>query len=170
MASCWHFGLFAFLFLISPCFGLQCSPKSVSRYSTSNAILESESTFLAAFQLDCNGEDKPDQLHAIIDDKPLPLARDADGNTFEVSWVEDHKAATTGVYKVAIYDDASFAAYRKAKRSGNTFNGSPLFTIDMDHKVATKQGLWLQTEFIAVVGIILIWWYASNIKSKLHEL
>ena len=34
---------------------------------------------------------------------------------------------------------------------------------------AGREGLYVQTEFIAVVAALLIWWSANNVKSKLQE-
>ena len=34
---------------------------------------------------------------------------------------------------------------------------------------AGREGLWVQTEFLAVIAALLIWWCANNMKSKLQE-
>ncbi|KAK2547221.1 Translocon-associated protein subunit delta [Acropora cervicornis] len=85
------------------------------------------------------------------------------------SWAESHKEEKSGIYTLSFYDEAGYAAYRKAQRSGTENEAKPLFTVDIDHKGAGREGLYVQTEFIAVVAALLIWWSANNVKSKLQE-
>ncbi|KAK2550914.1 Translocon-associated protein subunit delta [Acropora cervicornis] len=113
-------------------------------YSTRNILLSRETVFIVEFSLKCN-------------------------NNVKVSWAESHKEAKSGIYTLSFYDEAGYAAYRKAQRSGTENEAKPLFTVDIDHKGAGREGLYVQTEFIAVVAALLIWWSANNVKSKLQE-
>ena len=44
-----------------------------------------------------------------------------------------------------------------------------LHSINLFFQGAGREGLYVQTEFIAVVAALLIWWSANNVKSKLQE-
>ena len=46
---------------------------------------------------------------------------------------------------------------------------SSLHFVNLSFQGAGREGLYVQTEFIAVVAALLIWWSANNVKSKLQE-
>ncbi|KAL9960373.1 hypothetical protein ACROYT_G033823 [Oculina patagonica] len=138
-------------------------------YSTRNILLSSESVFIVEFSLKCDNNAKELNLYAEVNGKVMPVTRSTDDAKFQVSWAESHKEAKAGVYKLSFYDDEGYAAYRKAQRSGTVSEAKALFTIDVNHPGAGREGLYVQTEFIAVVAALLIWWSANNVKSKLQE-
>ncbi|EDO29738.1 predicted protein, partial [Nematostella vectensis] len=108
-------------------------------------------------------------LYAEVNGKVMPVTRSTDNSKYQVSWSEEHKQAKSGVYTINFLDEEGYSNYRKAQRSGGSLDIKPLFTIDINHKGAGREGLWVQTEFIAVVAALLIWWCANNVKSKLQE-
>jgi len=101
----------------------------------------------------------------------VPVALVPETNSYQVSWVKDHKKAITGSIPIKMYDDEGYTAYRKAQRSegGDASEVAPLFTITVEHPGATKEGLFVQTEFIAVVGALLVWWCANSMRSQIME-
>ncbi|KAJ7379443.1 SWI/SNF and RSC complex subunit Ssr4 [Desmophyllum pertusum] len=137
-------------------------------YTTRNILLSSESVFIVEFALKCDNA-KSVNLYAEVNGKVMPVTRSTDDAKFQVSWAEPHKEARAGLYKLSFYDDEGYAAYRKAQRSGTVSEAKALFTIDVNHPGAGREGLYVQTEFIAVVAALLIWWSANNVKSKLQE-
>ena len=46
---------------------------------------------------------------------------------------------------------------------------APLFTVNIEHPGVAKEGLFVQTEFIAVVGALLVWWCANSLRSQIME-
>ena len=52
---------------------------------------------------------------------------------------------------------------------GRTWRFKWLRSINLFFQGAGREGLYVQTEFIAVVAALLIWWSANNVKSKLQE-
>ncbi|CAH3164684.1 unnamed protein product, partial [Porites lobata] len=160
-------GLFAPLnSLGDTCVGAKPTPEI---YSTRNILLSTESVFIVEFSLKCDNNAKNVNLYAEVNGKVMPVTISSDDAKYQVSWAETHKEAKAGVYSVNFYDDEGFAAFRKAQRSGTVSEAKPLFTIDVNHKGAGREGLYVQTEFIAVVAALLIWWSANNVKSKLQE-
>ncbi|CAH3155213.1 unnamed protein product [Pocillopora meandrina] len=138
-------------------------------YTTKNILLSSESVFIVEFSLKCDNGAKDVNLYAEVNGKVMPVTRSTDDAKYQVSWAEEHKEAKAGVYKLSFYDDEGYAAYRKAQRSGTPSEAKALFSIDVNHRGAGREGLYVQTEFIAVVAALLIWWSANNVKSKLQE-
>ncbi|XP_015760452.1 PREDICTED: translocon-associated protein subunit delta-like isoform X2 [Acropora digitifera] len=171
MAS-WHIAL-ALLAFVAPlgssgetCVGAK---PTADIYSTRNILLSRETVFIVEFSLKCNNNVKGVALYAEVNGKVMPVTVSSDDAKYQVSWAESHKEAKSGIYTLSFYDEAGYAAYRKALRSGTENEAKPLFTVDIDHKGAGREGLYVQTEFIAVVAALLIWWSANNVKSKLQE-
>ena len=52
-------------------------------------------------------------LYAAIGDRLVPVARSADGATYQVSWTEEVAKATTGDHAIGLYDDVGYTAVRK---------------------------------------------------------
>ncbi|XP_068714257.1 translocon-associated protein subunit delta-like isoform X2 [Montipora foliosa] len=148
------------------CVGAKPTPEI---YTTRNILLSTESVFIVEFSLRCDNNPKGVSLYAEVNGKVLPVTVSSDDAKYQVSWADSHKEAKAGLYTLSFYDDEGYAAYRKAQRSGTVNEAKPLFTIDFNHKGAGREGLFVQTEFIAVVAALLIWWSANNVKSKIPE-
>merc|ERR1712055_375295 len=152
-----------------------CTSPSVSTdtYTSKYIALSTETAYVAEFSVACKEEDvKGFNLYAELEAGVLvPVAQVPETNSYQVSWVKDHKKAETGAIPIKMYDDEGFTAYRKAQRSegGDASEVAPLFTITVEHPGATKEGLFVQTEFIAVVGALLVWWCANSMRSQIME-
>ncbi|XP_068714258.1 translocon-associated protein subunit delta-like isoform X3 [Montipora foliosa] len=127
------------------CVGAKPTPEI---YTTRNILLSTESVFIVEFSLRCDNNPKGVSLYAEVNGKVLPVTVSSDDAKYQVSWADSHKEAKAGLYTLSFYDDEGYAAYRKG---------------------AGREGLFVQTEFIAVVAALLIWWSANNVKSKIQE-
>lgn len=97
----------------------------------------------------------------------ISAVRINDENKYQVSWIDDPKKASSGEYSVTLYDDEGYAALRKAIRSGeDTSSVKPLVTIVVNFPGA-YQGPWVNSEFMAAVLSVLVWYLAFSAKSKL---
>lgn len=97
----------------------------------------------------------------------ISAVRINDENRYQVSWVDDPAKASSGDYKITLYDDEGFAALRKAMRSGEDISSvRPLVAIVVNFPGAYK-GPWVNSEFIAAILAILVWYLAFSAKSKL---
>ena len=86
---------------------------------------------------------------------------------YQVSWVDDPARVSSGDYKVALYDDEGYALLRKAMRNGeDTSSVTPLVTISLNFPGAYR-GPWVNSEFIAAVLAVLVWYLAFSAKNKL---
>ncbi|WP_395241770.1 hypothetical protein, partial [Salmonella sp. s51933] len=92
-----------------------------------------------------------------------------DNAVHQFSWVAKHTKAKSGTYTINYYDEEGYAALRKAQRGGEVSKQKPLFTVKLSHRAAGREGLWVQTEFIAVTAALLIWWFATVTKNKMQE-
>ncbi|XP_028398275.1 translocon-associated protein subunit delta-like [Dendronephthya gigantea] len=169
----WHFCVVSSLFLsflvvisAEPCVDVQATSKI---YSTSNVLLATESVFLVESTVKCSNNPKNMFLYAEIDGNLYPVPKSADNSVHQFSWVKSHKAAKSGSYVINYYDEEGYAALRKAQRSEEKFEQKPLFTVTLNHKAAGREGLWVQTEFIAVTAALLVWWFATVTKNKMQE-
>ncbi|XP_046841291.1 translocon-associated protein subunit delta-like [Xenia sp. Carnegie-2017] len=138
-------------------------------YSTSNVLLSTESVFLIESTVKCSNNPKNVFLFAEIDGNLYPVPKSDDNSVHQFSWVKSHKEAKSGSYEIKYYDEEGYASLRKAQRTGEKLEQKPLFTVTLNHKAASREGLWVQTEFIAVTAALLVWWFATVTKNKLQE-
>ncbi|XP_075222106.1 translocon-associated protein delta [Lycorma delicatula] len=159
---------FLFFYIVS----VQCStctkPEvTASAYTTQDATVLTNIAFVAEFSLKCSNGVKGIPLYAEINGKTLPAAKTGEDNKYQVSWIEEVKKSRTGDYSLNLYDEEGYGALRKALRSGEDISSvKPLVTIVVNHPGA-YQGPWVNSEFMAAVLSILVWYLAFTAKSKL---
>ncbi|XP_046688100.1 translocon-associated protein subunit delta-like [Homalodisca vitripennis] len=156
-------------FLISSSYGNTCVKPEVtaSQYTTQDATVLTSIAYVAEFNLKCANGVKGIPLYAEVSGKTLPAARIGDDNKYQVSWTEDVKKAKSGDYSVNLYDEEGYGALRKAMRSGEDLSTvKPLVTIVVNYPGA-YQGPWVNSEFMAAVLSVLVWYLAFSAKSKL---
>jgi len=152
-----------------------CTNPSVSTdtYTSKHISLSTETAYVAEFSVACKEEEaKGFNLYAELEAGVLvPVAQVPETNSYQVSWVKDHKKAETGTISIKMFDDEGYTAYRKQQRAegGEGAEVAPLFTVTVEHPGVTKEGLFVQTEFIAVVGALLVWWCANTMRSQIME-
>jgi len=140
---------------------------SASAYTTQDATVLTNIAFVAELTLNCGNLVTGLPLYAEINGKTLPAARIGDGNKYQVSWTEDVKKTRSGDYSVNLYDEEGYAALRKAIRSGEDSSSvKSLVTIVVNHPGA-YQGPWVNSEFMAAILSVLVWYLAFSARSKL---
>jgi translocon-associated protein subunit delta len=140
---------------------------SASAYTTQDATVLTNVAFVAEFTLKCGNHVTGLPLYAEINGKTLPAARIGDDNKYQVSWTEDVKKARSGDYSVNLYDEEGYAALRKAVRSGEDPSSvKSLVTIVVNYPGA-YQGPWVNSEFMAAILSVLVWYLAFSARSKL---
>ncbi|KAK7086484.1 SWI/SNF and RSC complex subunit Ssr4, partial [Halocaridina rubra] len=73
-------------------------------------------------------------LYAETFDGIVGVARSVDGVKYQVSWVEDVATAGAGERPIKLYDEAGYAALRKAQRGNeDTASVQPIATINLYH-------------------------------------
>uniref|UniRef100_A0A3B4BKV7 Translocon-associated protein subunit delta n=1 Tax=Periophthalmus magnuspinnatus TaxID=409849 RepID=A0A3B4BKV7_9GOBI len=114
-----------------------------SAYTTSDAVISSESVFIVELSLTC-------------------------ANGAQVSWSMPHKQAASGTYQVKFFDEESYSALRKAQRNNEDVNAiQPLFSVNIDHRGAWS-GPWVSTEVVAALIGILVYYLAFSAKSTIQ--
>lgn len=84
-----------------------------------------------------------------------------------MSWTEDVKKARRGDYSINIYDEENYGALRKAIRNNEDISAvKPLASVVLNFPGA-YQGPWVNSEFMAFVLSIAVWYAAFSAKSKL---
>ncbi|GLH15148.1 hypothetical protein R5R35_007587 [Gryllus longicercus] len=140
---------------------------AATAYTTNDATVLTNIAFVAEFQLSCSSKVNSLPLYAEINGRTVPAARLSEANKYQVSWTEDLKKARSGDYNVNLYDEEGYAALRKAARSGEDPSAvKPLVTIVVNYPGA-YQGPWVNTDFMAAVLAVLVWYLAFSAKSKL---
>lgn len=140
---------------------------SASAYTTQDATVLTSIAFVAEFTLKCGNHVIGLPLYAEINGKTLPAARIGDDNRYQVSWTEDVKKARSGDYSVSLYDEEGYAALRKAIRSGEDASTvKSLVTIVVTYPGA-YQGPWVNSEFMAAILSVVVWYLAFSARSKL---
>jgi len=74
--------------------------------------------------------------------------------------------SSSGSYSIPIYDEEGFAQLRKAQRGGDSASVKPLFSLEFYHSGPYK-GPWIQTELVATLAAVILWWSAYTAKNKL---
>lgn len=149
--------------------GSSCDNPEVtaSQYTTQDATVLTNIAYVAEFTLKCSNGIKGLPLYAEVGGKILPAARIGDDNMYQVSWTEDVKKAKSGDYNVNLYDEEGYGILRKALRSGeDTSTIKSLVTIVINYPGA-YQGPWVNSEFMAAVLSVIVWYLAFSAKSKL---
>jgi translocon-associated protein subunit delta len=140
---------------------------SASAYTTQDATVLTNIAFVAEFTLNCENHVTGLPLYAEINGKTLPAARIGDDDKYQVSWTEDVKKARSGDYSVNLYDEEGYAALRKAIRSGEDPSSvKSLVTIVVNYPGA-YQGPWVNSEFMAAILSVIVWYLAFSARSKL---
>merc|ERR1712080_438464 len=141
--------------------GKTCTTPSVS----------TETAYVIEFSVNCKDDVKGFNLYAELEVGVLvPVALVPDSNNYQISWIKDHKKAQTGSISIKMFDDGGQAAYRKAQRNNDDVTEvAPLFTVQINHPGIAKEGLFVQTEFIAVVTALLVWWGGNTMRNQIME-
>ncbi|PSN36512.1 hypothetical protein C0J52_05052, partial [Blattella germanica] len=157
----------AFLFVC--CSANVCTKPAVSftQYTTQDATILTNIAFVAEFTLSCENRAVGFPLYAEINGRTLPAARIGDDNRYQVSWTEDVKKARSGDYSVNLYDEEGYAALRKAVRSGEDPSSVKTLTTVLLNHPGAYQGPWVNSEFMAAMLSVLVWYLAFSAKSKL---
>ncbi|XP_037091844.1 translocon-associated protein subunit delta-like [Pollicipes pollicipes] len=82
-------------------------------YTSMDATIVTNIAYIATFSLKCANGVTGISLHAAVGDRLVPVARSADGATYQVSWTEEVARATTGDHAIGLYDDVGYTAVRK---------------------------------------------------------
>lgn len=160
---------FLALFVVA-CSGESCKDPVItpSAYTTSDAVISSESVFIVELSLTCANGAQSVTLYADVNGRQFPVTRGQDVGKYQVSWSLPHKQASSGTYQVKFFDEESYSALRKAQRNNEDINAiQPLFTVNIDHRGAWS-GPWVSTEVVAGLIGILVYYMAFSAKSTIQ--
>merc|ERR1712133_89808 len=150
-----------------------CTSPAVSTdtYTSKHIALSTETVYVAEFSVNCKEDVRGFNLYAEIEAGVLvPVALVPESYSYQISWIKDHKKAVTGSIPIKMFDDEGHTAYRKAQRNnGDVSEVAPLFTIQVNHPGVNREGLFVQTEFIAVVTALLVWWGSNTLRNQIME-
>ncbi|KAI4888911.1 hypothetical protein NFI96_028869 [Prochilodus magdalenae] len=141
---------------------------STSSYTTTDALISSETVFIVELSLVCGNGAQTVALYADVNGKQFPVTRGQDVGKYQVSWSIPHKQASSGTYQVKFFDEESYSALRKAQRNDEDVEAiKPLFTVNVDHRGAWS-GPWVSTEVLAAVIGIILYYLAYSTKSSIQ--
>ncbi|XP_043226963.1 translocon-associated protein subunit delta-like [Amphibalanus amphitrite] len=137
-------------------------------YTSQDATIVTNIAYIATFSLTCANGVTGVSLYAAIGDRLVPVARSADGATYQVSWTEEVAKATTGDHAIGLYDDVGYAAVRKAQRSDEPISSvKPMATIIVNHPGAYTGPL-VNSEFMAALLASVVFYVAFSTRSTLQ--
>ncbi|XP_020648666.1 translocon-associated protein subunit delta [Pogona vitticeps] len=141
---------------------------SPSYYTTSDAVISSETVFVVEISLTCKNGAQNVALYADVNGKQFPVTRGQDVGRYQVSWSMEHKLARSGTYEVKFFDEESYSILRKAQRNNEDVSEiKPLFTVNVDHRGAWS-GPWVSTEVLAAFIGLLVYYMAFSAKSNIQ--
>ncbi|XP_075394979.1 translocon-associated protein subunit delta isoform X1 [Tenrec ecaudatus] len=139
-----------------------------SYYTTSDAVIATETVFIVEISLSCKNRVQNMALYADVGGKQFPVTRGQDVGRYQVSWSLDHKSAHVGTYEVRFFDEEAYSLLRKAQRNDEDVSTiQPLFTVNVDHRGAWN-GPWVSTEVLAAVLGLLLYYLAFSAKSNIQ--
>nr|XP_013797306.1 PREDICTED: translocon-associated protein subunit delta [Apteryx mantelli mantelli] len=139
-----------------------------SYYTTSDAVISSESVFVVEISLACKNGAQNVALYADVNGKQFPVTRGQDVGRYQVSWSLEHRNAQSGTYEVKFFDEESYSALRKAQRNNEDVSRiRPLFTVNVDHRGAWN-GPWVSTEVVAAAVGLVVYYLAFSTKSSIQ--
>ncbi|XP_077625733.1 translocon-associated protein subunit delta [Crocuta crocuta] len=140
-----------------------------SYYTTSDAVISTETVFIVEISLTCKNRVQNMALYADVSGKQFPVTRGQDVGRYQVSWSLDHKSAHAGTYEVRFFDEESYSLLRKAQRNNEDISIiPPLFTVSVDHR-GTWNGPWVSTEVLAAAIGLVIYYLAFSAKSHIQS-
>ncbi|KAM4754372.1 LOW QUALITY PROTEIN: translocon-associated protein subunit delta-like [Cyanocitta cristata] len=138
-----------------------------SYYTTSDAVIASESVFVVEISLVCKNGAQNVALYADVNGKQFPVTRGQDVGRYQVSWSLEHRQES-GTYEVKFFDEESYSALRKAQRNNEDVSRiRPLFTVNVDHRGAWN-GPWVSTEVVAAAIGLVVYYLAFSTKSSIQ--
>lgn len=156
--------------LVVACSGESCTDPAItpSAYTTSDAVISSESVFIVELSLACANGAQSVTLYADVNGRQFPVTRGQDVGKYQVSWSLPHKQASSGTYQVKFFDEESYSALRKAQRNNEDVKAiEPLFSVNIDHRGAWN-GPWVATEVVAALMGILVYYMAFTAKNTIQ--
>ncbi|XP_058678395.1 translocon-associated protein subunit delta isoform X1 [Ammospiza caudacuta] len=149
-----------------------------SYYTTSDAVIASESVFVVEISLVCKNGAQNVALYADVNGKQFPVTRGQDVGRYQVSWSLEHRQAHSGTYEVKFFDEESYSALRKgtpksalppqAQRNNEDVSRiRPLFTVSVEHRGAWN-GPWVSTEVVAAAVGLVVYYLAFSTKSSIQ--
>ncbi|MCL4130096.1 UNVERIFIED_CONTAM: hypothetical protein GTU68_025186 [Idotea baltica] len=134
-------------------------------FTTDDATIVTKIAYITDFTLTCSNGVKDISLYAETNSGIIGVARSVDGVHYQVSWVEDTANAPSGDQPIRLFDEHGYAALKKVQRSGeDTSSVKPIATVNLYHPGAYK-GPWVQSETVAVLSVIGIYYYAYSQKA-----
>ena len=159
--------------LIGFIFGETCvgPTTNTAAYSTKSAILSSKTSYVLEFSVACSqGSAAELNLYAELNQEIIPVGKASDKDLYQISWAADNKKALTGDVAIKVFNEEGYTSYRKAQRAGEDIATIPsVFTVSLNHPGSVREGLFVQTEFLAVIASLLIWWMANSLRSTIME-
>ncbi|CAM4680598.1 unnamed protein product [Leuciscus chuanchicus] len=141
---------------------------SPSSYTTTDALISSETVFIVELSLACANGAQSVALYADVNGKQFPVTRGQDVGKYQVSWSVPHKQASSGTYQVKFFDEESYSTLRKAQRNNEDVDAiKPLFSVNVDHRGAWS-GPWVSTEVLAALIGIMVYYLAYSTKSAIQ--
>ena len=138
-------------------------------YTTTDGMASMDTVFVVEFSLKCNQKVENFNLYAEIGGKTIPVSKTPTADNYQISFSDEHKNLPSGSYEVKLYDDEGFSALKKAQRSGETEGQiKPIHIFTIDHPGVWKGPL-VQSEFVASLVAILVWYLAYTAKAKLQS-
>ncbi|XP_062314594.1 translocon-associated protein subunit delta [Osmerus eperlanus] len=156
--------------LVCACSAESCTDPVItpSAYTTSDAVISSESVFIVELSLACANGAQSVALYADVQGRQFPVTRGQDVGKYQVSWSLPHKQASSGTYQVKFFDEESYSSLRKAQRNNEDVASiQPLFSVNVDHRGAWN-GPWVSTEVLAALIGILFYYLAFSAKSTIQ--
>ncbi|XP_069738821.1 translocon-associated protein subunit delta [Phaenicophaeus curvirostris] len=156
---------------LPPCSGEPCPEPTIvpSYYTTSDAVIASESVFVVEISLACRNGAQNVALYADVNGKQFPVTRGQDVGRYQVSWSLEHRNAHSGTYEVKFFDEESYSALRKAQRNNEgRFAVSGLFSPSASTHRGAWTGPWVSTEVVAAAIGLVVYYLAFSTKSGIQ--
>ncbi|KAG5450990.1 SWI/SNF and RSC complex subunit Ssr4 [Clonorchis sinensis] len=133
--------------------GKSCSDLDLrtTAFTSKEAVLATRTVVIVEGEAKCRNKESLD-LFIELNGQLSPVARNPETDSFQGTFVFDHKDLPKGDHNVRFYDELGAAAFRRASKTGGDENAvTPLFTVTVKHKgISTTP--WIYSETIVLLA------------------
>ncbi|KAF5401071.1 Translocon-associated protein delta subunit [Paragonimus heterotremus] len=133
-------------------------------FSSKESVLSTRTVVVVEGEAKCRAKGTSD-LYAELNGVLQPVSRNPETDSFQVTFVFEHKHFPKGEYSVNFFNEQGAAAFRRSLKGVADSSSTPVFTVTVKHK-GIQTTPWVYTETLVLLTISTITLGAFITKHK----
>ncbi|KAF7262052.1 hypothetical protein EG68_00642 [Paragonimus skrjabini miyazakii] len=133
-------------------------------FSSKESVLSTRTVVVVEGEAKCRAKGTSD-LYAELNGVLQPVGRNPETDSFQVTFVFEHKHFPKGEYSVNFFNEQGAAAFRRSLKGVADSSSTPVFTVTVKHK-GIQTTPWVYTETLVLLTISTITLGAFITKHK----